>query len=104
MQQLEPTKETLTVDEAAELIFLGRDAMKELIDTGVVPAVRCNQKHTVMLREDLLAYVREEGRRQAEARRKTVTVRKAATPGAAPQPGRRRRTRLPNLRSYETES
>lgn len=104
MYQPDSPRETLSVEEAADLIFLGRDAMKELIDSGVVPAVRCNQKHTVMLREDVLAYVREEGRRQAEARRKTVTVRKAATSGPAPQPGRRRRTRLPNLRSYEIES
>lgn len=106
MQQIEAARETLTVEEAADLIFLGRDAMKALVDNGVVPAVRCNQKHTVMLREDVLTYVRDEGRRQAEERRKSAKVRtpKAGAGAPAPsRPGRQRRTRLPNLRSYEVE-
>lgn len=69
---------TLGVEDAAKVMRLGLEAMKELIDKGTVPAVRLNQKHTVLLREDLISFLREEGRRQAAARRCAAGARQAA--------------------------
>lgn len=84
-------EETLDLPAAARLLHIGLDSMKELVDTGEVPATRLNRKHTVLLRSDLLAYLREEGRRQAEERRmqargtkpKVTVPAKAGRPAAA---------------------
>lgn len=83
------------------MLRLGLESMKELIDQGALPAVRLNQKHTVLLRSDLLAFIRDEGRRQAKARRE---ARETSRPkSAAPvKPASPRRQKLPDLRSYET--
>lgn len=89
--------ETLSLEEAATFLRLGRKAMKELVDSGAVPAVRLNQKHTVMLREDLIAYLREEGRRQADARR----VQKLKDAARAAKPRRSAKRPLPNLDHYD---
>ncbi|MCF3477334.1 hypothetical protein GUK69_15235 [Stenotrophomonas maltophilia] len=100
-----PKEETLGLDGAATLLRLGHEAMKDLIDRGEVPAVRLNQKHTVMLREDLIEFLRSEGRRQA-AERKNSTVGNApptkfAGAGPAKRASKARRTKLPDLRAYE---
>ncbi len=87
--------ETLDIKEAAALLRLGYDSMKERMDEGAVPAVVLNQKHTVLRRDDLLAYVRDEGRKQAEERR-----RKQRTPivrAVKPSTGGRARTVLADL-------
>ena len=87
---------TLGLEEAAALLRLGLESMKRLVDDGAVPAVRLNQKHTVLLRSELIAFVREEGRKQAEARRV------AAMPVQPRQrPSGRRRRQLPDLSRYD---
>ncbi|WP_312705033.1 hypothetical protein [Stenotrophomonas lactitubi] len=100
-----PKDETLGLDGAATLLRLGHEAMKDLIDRGEVPAVRLNQKHTVMLREDLIEFLRSEGRRQAAERKKSaIGTRPAAnTPGSLPtrRASKSRRTELPDLRAHE---
>ncbi|EMB2829828.1 TPA: hypothetical protein ACKQCK_000380 [Stenotrophomonas maltophilia] len=97
--------DTLGIEGAARMLRLGLEAMKELVDKGEVPAVRLNQKHTVMLREDLIDFLRSEGRRQAAERKKSaIGTRPAAnTPGSVPirRPSKSRRTKLPDLRAYE---
>lgn len=62
--------ETLNIEEAAALVRVGVEAMRDLIDSGEMPAVRLNQKHTVLLREDVIDFVRTKARQQAEERRK----------------------------------
>lgn len=97
---------TLGLEDAAKVMRLGVESMKELVENGTVPAVRLNQKHTVLLREDLINYLREEGRRQAAARREAVGDRPAAnTPVEvqAPRPTKTRRTKLPDLAPYEVK-
>ena len=91
--------DTLDLSQAAELLHIGFKAMKELVDTGEVPALSCNQKHCVLLREDLISYVREQGRKQADKRRQRKQ--QAAIP--TPAVGRRRggKTAMPNLDAYE---
>lgn len=87
------------------MLRLGLEAMKELVDKGEVPAVRLNQKHTVMLREDLIEFLRSEGRRQAAERKKSMIGNRLAanTPdsGSPRRASKSRRTKLPDLRAYE---
>ncbi len=87
------------------MLRLGLEAMKELVDKGEVPAVRLNQKHTVMLREDLIDFLRSEGRRQAAERKKSAIGNRPAANASASGQARRvsksRRTKLPDLRAYE---
>ncbi|MGE8451721.1 MAG: hypothetical protein ACN6OP_14075 [Pseudomonadales bacterium] len=97
--------DTLGLEGAARMLRLGLEAMKDLVDKGEVPAVRLNQKHTVMLREDLIDFLRSEGRRQAAERKKlAIGTRSAAnTPESLPtrRASKSRRTKLPDLRAYE---
>lgn len=96
-------EDTIGIEDAAVMLRLGLDATRELADTGQLPAVRLNQKHWVLLRDDVLGYIREEGRRQAEERRKAAAGKnrtpKSAAPSARPRP---RRHAVPDLRAYET--
>ncbi|RRU80927.1 hypothetical protein EGJ24_12225 [Stenotrophomonas maltophilia] len=97
--------DTLGLEGAARMLRLGLEAMKDLVDKGEVPAVRLNQKHTVMLREDLIDFLRLEGRRQAAERKKSAIGTQAAANSPTLGPTRRasksRRTKLPDLRAYE---
>ncbi|MGE8282846.1 MAG: hypothetical protein ACN6PX_03140 [Stenotrophomonas lactitubi] len=87
------------------MLRLGLEAMKDLVDKGEVPAVRLNQKHTVMLREDLIDFLRSEGRRQAAERKNSANGNRPSANSPVPGPTRRtskaRRTKLPDLRAYE---
>lgn len=104
-QAMEDLDDTLGLEGAARMRRLGLEAMKDLVDKGEVPAVRLNQKHTVMLREDLIDFLRSEGRRQAAERKKSaIGTRPAAnTPESVPtrRASKSRRTKLPDLRAYE---
>ncbi len=91
-----PESTTMGLEEGARFLRLGVKAMKELVDHGIVPATCLNQKHTVMLREDLVIYLREEGRRQANARR--VEKLQGVT---RPRRPRKPKPALPNLDRYE---
>ncbi len=97
--------DTLGLEGAARMMRLGLEAMKDLVDKGEVPAVRLNQKHTVMLREDLIDFLRSEGRRQAaERKRSTIGARPASNApdaGSTRRKSKSRRTKLPDLRAYE---
>lgn len=97
--------DTLGIEGAAKMLRLGLEAMKELVDKGEVPAVRLNQKHTVLLRDDLIDFLRTEGRRQAAERKKSaIGTRPAANAsvGATPKrKGKARRITPPDLRAYE---
>lgn len=89
--------ETMGLEDGAKFLRLGLKAMKELIDSGAVPATILNQKHTVMLREDLVGYLREEGRRQADARR----VQKLKEVARAARPRKVAKHPHPSLDNYE---
>ncbi|MCW2065105.1 UNVERIFIED_ORG: hypothetical protein M2420_000424 [Stenotrophomonas maltophilia] len=101
----ESVDETLGLEGAARMMRLGLEAMKELVDKGEVPAVRLNQKHTVMLREDLIDFLRSEGRRQAAERKKSAIgdrpAANAPVATTAKRKGKARRISPPDLRAYE---
>lgn len=63
------TDETLSIEEAAALAKVGVDCMKTLVDTGEIFATRLNQKHCVLLREDVIDFLRRRAREQAKQRR-----------------------------------
>jgi len=104
-QFMDDLDDTLGLEGAARMLRLGLEAMKDLVDKGEVPAVRLNQKHTVMLREDLIDFLRTEGRRQAALRKRTAVRSDPAAHETNPnQPRRvtnRRRISPPDLRGYE---
>lgn len=88
---------TMDLQQAADFLHLGLKSMKELVESGAVPALSCNQKHTILLRDDLIDYVREQGRLQASKRR-------ARKPAADIKPvtrARRGATPKPNLDAYD---
>jgi hypothetical protein len=94
--------ETLGIEQAAELMRIGYEAMKHLIDIGEVPAVILNQRHAVLLRSDVLNYIHVQGRIQAEERRRLANRPKGRT--FAPQVKARRgwhRKAVPDLSHYE---
>lgn len=104
-QRYESEEQTVSLETAARILRIGLEAMKDLVDRGEVPAVRLNQKHTVMLREDLIDFLRSEGRRQAAERKKSAIGTRAAANTPESLTTRRaskcRRTKLPDLRAYE---
>jgi hypothetical protein len=85
-------EEVLTIEEAAALARVGVECMRGLVDTGQVYAVRLNQKHCVLLREDVIDFIRQRARQQAKQRRDSTAP--ASTRTAR---GGRRRKPLPRL-------
>ncbi|OHX15355.1 hypothetical protein BI343_03145 [Chromobacterium amazonense] len=60
-------KETLNLDEAAELMNIGTETARELADIGVLPGCKVGVAW-VFLRDDVLGYLRDEVRRQTNQR------------------------------------
>ena len=81
--------EVLSLEEAAALAKCGLECMRALVDAGEVPAARLNRKHTVLLRDDVIDFLRTKARQQAEERRK-----------AKAKPARQRRGAKPDLSRY----
>lgn len=92
-------EETLSVEEAAALAKVGVDCMKSLIDTGEIHAARFNRKHCVLLREDVIDYIRKRAREQSKQRRSIKTVPVQADRRGT---GGRRRNPLPALAAEAT--
>jgi len=90
---------TMNLEQAADFMHLGYKAMKELVDRGEVPALSLNQKHTILLREDLITYVREQGRKQADKRR--AHKQPVGVPVASAPRSRTSKNAKPNLAVYE---
>ena len=96
--------DTMDLQQAADFMKCGLRAMRKLVDNGAVPALQINQKHTLLLRADLISYVREQGRAQAAKRR----ARKVGTPAPgtirivnAPRHRRGSKGPKPDLDAYE---
>ena len=86
------TADTLNLAEAAAYLKLGYEATQELFETGVLPGVSLNQKHTLFLRASLDDFIRETARRQSTERRAGI---KPADRAAASPRGRATRRGLP---------
>ncbi|WP_425493091.1 helix-turn-helix domain-containing protein [Novilysobacter antarcticus] len=61
--------ECLSLSETAELLRMGVDATRDLITTGELPALSLNRKHLVILRDDVINFVREAAKRQQRERK-----------------------------------
>ena len=90
---------TMNLEQAADFMHLGYKAMKDLVDSGEVPALSLNQKLTILLREDLISYVREQGLKQADKRRARNQPPSTTVPAIARRRGGK--LTLPNLDAYE---
>lgn len=86
-------EDTLTIEQASKVIHLGIEAMRKLIEAGEVPACSLNKKHTVLLRADLIDYIRRKGREQAETRKRPAPFRRPTRASTALPP--------PDLERYE---
>lgn len=87
--------ETLSVEDAAALMRLGVDATQELITLGEIPAASLNRKHWVLLRSDVLDYIKKLARRQqmerlARQENKGPEVPRVLLPVQPPKVGRPR--------------
>ena len=82
--------DTLDIEEAAAVMKIGVDSMRELVVAGAIPALSHNPKHCVILRGDLLAYISTMARRQQAEKKGRVAV--LPRVDSAPTPAPRRRT------------
>lgn len=92
--------DTMSLDEAAAYIRLGRDSLHELVDRGEIAATSLNQKHMVFRRVTLDEYlVRMERLQQAERQARYAVQMQAANdaPGSHRKTRGRRRRQLPVL-------
>lgn len=101
----EPSSPTIGIEEAAQILRCGMATVHQLVDAGDLPALKLNQRHIVLLREDVIDYVRRQAREQARER-KLLCSRQQAAASMAPSPSRSRgagraRRPLPDLTSYE---
>jgi len=93
-----PEDETLSLKDAAQLLHIGVECLRKLVERGEIPALSLNQKHLVFLRKDIIDFISERAREQQTARQQQRTAK--ATQSCRPSPGRRRRE-LPDLSRYE---
>lgn len=99
-----PNDDTFSLEQAAEYLHLGRDATRQLFDTGDLPGVSLNQKHLVFRRAALDAFLARMEAEQTKARAIAHRARMAAANDSeTPAPRRRART-LPDLRAYEGQA
>lgn len=94
---------TINITEAAALLRCGFETAKALIDTGELPALQLNQRHWVLLREDVLDFIRVRARKQAMARKEAHELKLARESAATAAPRKRGRKRrpLPDLDALE---
>lgn len=90
--------DTMGLEQAAEYLRLGRDATRELVDLGLLPATSLNQKHLVFRRVALDEFLAETELRQTRER---ATLARATEPANDTEPPRRPRTVKPDLGRYE---
>ena len=87
--------ETIDAEECAELLKCTADTVEELTRKGELPAVKIG-RGWIYVRADLLAYLAEKGRREAEERRQEFTAR-CKTPASLPRLVKPRRQTPPAL-------
>lgn len=68
-QTTNPNSPTIGIEEAAEILRCGCVTMRTAIDCGDLPALQLNQRHTVLLRDDVIEFVRVKAREQAKERK-----------------------------------
>jgi excisionase family DNA binding protein len=85
---------TLTVDEAAELMHIGANNVRGLIERGELPAARLG-KSFVMVTDQVMDFLREEAVRQTQERRNNQGG--GSIPSIPTRRGRRRRLDLSSL-------
>ncbi len=63
------SRDALSLADAAALLLLGEDSLRELILMGEIPALSLNRKHIVLLKEDVIEFIRTHARRQQAQKR-----------------------------------
>lgn len=99
-----PHDDTFSLEQAAAYLHLGRDATRQLFDTGELPGVSLNQKHLVFRRPALDAFLARVEAEQTKARATAHRTRMNAANDPAPAAPRRRARVLPDLSAYEGQA
>jgi len=68
-QTTNPTSPTIGIEEAAEILRCGYTVVQREIESGNLPALQLNQRHTVLLCDDVIEYVHVKAREQAKERK-----------------------------------
>lgn len=87
--------DTIDAEDCAKLLRCTPETVEELTRKGELPAVKIG-RGWLYVRADLLAYLAEKGRREAEERRQQFTAR-CSTPAALPRLVKPRRQTPPAL-------
>ena len=87
--------DTIDAEQCAELLKCTADTVEELTRKGELPAVKIG-RGWIYVRADLLVYLAEKGRREAEERRQEFTAR-CQTPTPLPRLVKSRRQTPPAL-------
>src|SRR5690349_6771379 len=103
----EKATDALSLADAAALLRLGEDSLRELVAMGELPALSLNRKHLVLLREDVLEFIRTQARHQQDQRRTNWQARRTEAEFEGVEytprkPGGRRRV-LPELFDRPTD-
>jgi excisionase family DNA binding protein len=53
-----PISPTIGIEEAAEILRCGVGVVRKIIATGELPALQLTQRHCVLLRDDVIDYIR----------------------------------------------
>jgi hypothetical protein len=101
-RHLSQEDQTLGISDTAQVLRLGEDAVRELILLGHLRALSLNRKHWVLLKSDVLEYVRKAARtQQLERQARFAQINSCATQPpvkpASAKPHRQRRRPIPSL-------
>lgn len=100
-QETQGNDQALSLADAASMLRLGEDALRELIVSGRIPALSLNRKHVVLLREDVIQFIRTHAHIQQEQRRVNWGEARGRVldqlPPATPRKRGRPRYRLPTV-------
>lgn len=97
-----PLDETLSLQQAANYLHLGRDATRALFEAGELPGVSLNQKHLVFRRATCDAFLARLEAEQTKARSLAYRAHRTDAANDSEPLKRRKSRRLPNLDHYDS--
>jgi excisionase family DNA binding protein len=104
-QNTDPTSPAIGIEEAAEIMRCGVEVVRKVIARGELPALQLTQRHWVLLRDDVIEYIRAQALTQAQARKVAYARSIAPRPPVPVPPAKpgevRRRRPLPDLDALE---
>ncbi|WP_457095869.1 hypothetical protein [Lysobacter sp. P5_B9] len=66
--RVERFDQALSLASAASLLRIGEEALRALVVTGQIPALSLNSRHWILLREDVIEFIRVNAQTQQDQR------------------------------------